>query len=71
LAWVLAGGDDVVPIPGTKRRSYLEDNAAAIDVQLTDDDLAQLEALSPPGAWAGGRYPSDAMAIYGDSPPAA
>jgi aryl-alcohol dehydrogenase-like predicted oxidoreductase len=68
LAWVLAAGDDVVPIPGTKRRSYLEDNAGAIGVQLSDDDLAQLEALSPPGAWAGGRYPSEAMASYGDSP---
>ena len=68
LAWVLAAGDDVVPIPGTKRRSYLEDNAGAIGVQLSDDDLARLEALSPPGAWAGGRYPSENMASYGDSP---
>jgi aryl-alcohol dehydrogenase-like predicted oxidoreductase len=68
LAWVLAAGDDVVPIPGTKRRTYLEDNAGAISVQLSDDDLAQLEALSPAGGWAGGRYPSEAMAVYGDSP---
>ncbi len=68
LAWVLAAGDDVVPIPGTKRRSYLEDNAGAIGVQLSNDDLARLEALSPPGAWAGGRYPSENMASYGDSP---
>jgi aryl-alcohol dehydrogenase-like predicted oxidoreductase len=71
LAWVLAAGDDVVPIPGTKRRTYLEDNAAAVTVQLSAEDVAQLEALSPPGAWAGDRYPSAAAAAYGDSPPPA
>ncbi|MGH8996609.1 MAG: aldo/keto reductase [Acidimicrobiales bacterium] len=68
LAWVLAAGDDVAPIPGTKRRTYLEDNAGAVGVQLSADDLAQLDELSPLGAWAGDRYPSPAAAAYGDSP---
>ncbi len=57
LAWVLARGDDVVPIPGTKRRRYLEDNAAAEDVHLTDADLAHLDGVFPPGVTAGDRYP--------------
>ena len=67
LAWVLAQGDDVVPIPGTKRRSYLEENAGAAAVELTADDLARLEAIAPPGAAEGTRYP-DADYAYGDSP---
>jgi aryl-alcohol dehydrogenase-like predicted oxidoreductase len=71
LAWVLAAGDDVAPIPGTKRRTYLEDNAGAVSVELTVDDLAQLDELSPLGAWAGDRYPVAAAANYGDSPPQA
>jgi aryl-alcohol dehydrogenase-like predicted oxidoreductase len=49
LAWVLAQGEDVVPIPGTKRRSYLEENAAAVDVELTDDDLAALDGAQAVG----------------------
>ena len=53
LAWVLSRGDDVVPIPGTKRRTYLEENAAAGDIELTDDELAQLDDL---GNAAGDRY---------------
>jgi aryl-alcohol dehydrogenase-like predicted oxidoreductase len=53
LAWVLSRGDDVVPIPGTKRRTYLEQNAAASQVELTDDDLRRLDAL---GNAAGDRY---------------
>src|SRR6266404_2373482 len=53
LAWVLSRGDDVVPIPGTKRRTYLEQNAAAVDVELTADELSELDAL---GAAAGDRY---------------
>ena len=52
LAWVHAQGDDVVPIPGTKRRTYLEENVAALDVSLTDDEMAQLNAIVP----AGDRY---------------
>jgi aryl-alcohol dehydrogenase-like predicted oxidoreductase len=56
LAWVLARGDDVVPIPGTKRREYLEQNAAASDVRLDDDELRELDQAFPPGAAAGQRY---------------
>ncbi len=67
LAWVLAQGDDVVPIPGTKRRSYLEENVAALDVLLTADDLAKLAAIAPKGVAVGGRYPQSNYA-YGDSP---
>jgi aryl-alcohol dehydrogenase-like predicted oxidoreductase len=57
LAWVLAQGDDIVPIPGTKRVRYLEENAAAAGLALTDEDLARLEAAFPKGATAGDRYP--------------
>jgi aryl-alcohol dehydrogenase-like predicted oxidoreductase len=57
LAWVLSRGEDVVPIPGTKRRSYLEENVAAVDVELSDDDLRRLEEAFPKGATAGERYP--------------
>ena len=57
LAWVLAQGDDVVPIPGTKRRSYLEQNAAAAAVELTGEDLRRLDEAFPQGAAAGDRYP--------------
>src|SRR3989440_4335266 len=60
LAWVLAQGDDLVPIPGTKRRKYLEENAAAVDVELRDDDLARIEAELPPAA--GARYDEAGMA---------
>jgi aryl-alcohol dehydrogenase-like predicted oxidoreductase len=67
LAWVLAKGPDVVPIPGTKRRRYLEDNVAAADAELTDDDLARLEQIAPPGVAAGGRYRNQAPG-YGESP---
>jgi aryl-alcohol dehydrogenase-like predicted oxidoreductase len=57
LAWVLAQGDDVVPIPGTKRRTYLEENVAADDIRLTADELRQLDEVFPPGAALGDRYP--------------
>jgi len=67
LAWVMAQGEDVVPIPGTKRRSYLEENAGAVAVQLSADDLARLEAIAPPGAASGTRYPDSGYA-YGNSP---
>jgi len=59
LAWVHAQGDDVFPIPGTKRRTYLEENAAAFEVELTADDLAALDEAMPAGAAAGERYPAD------------
>jgi aryl-alcohol dehydrogenase-like predicted oxidoreductase len=61
LAWVLAQGDDIVPIPGTKRRSYLEENVAALEVRLSDDDLKHLDELMPQGVAAGARYPEDMM----------
>jgi aryl-alcohol dehydrogenase-like predicted oxidoreductase len=57
LAWVLAQGDDVVAIPGTKRVSYLEENAAAADITLSDVDLKRLDEAAPVGATAGDRYP--------------
>jgi len=57
LAWLLAKGDDVVPIPGTKRAARVEENAGAIDVELSADDLARIEEVSPVGAAAGDRYP--------------
>jgi aryl-alcohol dehydrogenase-like predicted oxidoreductase len=60
LAWVLAQGDDVVPIPGTKRREYLEQNAAAVDVELTDEDLARIDAEL--GQASGDRYDEAGMA---------
>ena len=60
IAWLLAQGDDIVPIPGTKRRSYLEQNAAAVDVELTHDDLARIDAELP--KTAGERYDQAGMA---------
>jgi aryl-alcohol dehydrogenase-like predicted oxidoreductase len=57
LAWVLSRGDDVVPIPGTKRPRYVEENAGAADVQLTQTDLDRIESAFPKGATAGDRYP--------------
>jgi aryl-alcohol dehydrogenase-like predicted oxidoreductase len=56
LAWLLQKGEDVVPIPGTKRRRYLEENVAATDVQLTQNDLQRIEAAAPRGAVVGDRY---------------
>ncbi len=67
LAWVLAQGDDVVPIPGTKRRAYLEENVAALDVILSEADLAAIEGVFPAGAGAGDRYPD--MASVGVTTP--
>jgi aryl-alcohol dehydrogenase-like predicted oxidoreductase len=61
LAWVLAQGEDIVPIPGTKRRSYLEENAAASQIELSAEDLAQLDELAPKGIAAGTRYPEAMM----------
>ena len=62
LAWVLAKGEDVVPIPGTKRRKYLDENIGALDVKLSDDDLCRLDEILPPGAAAGDRYHAQGMA---------
>jgi aryl-alcohol dehydrogenase-like predicted oxidoreductase len=61
LAWVLAQGEDIVPIPGTKRRTYLEENLGALEVTLTPADLAEIDRISPPGAAAGTRYPAAMM----------
>ena len=57
LAWVLAQGEDIVPIPGTKRRKYLEENVAATEVELTADELAAIDDAAPVGAAVGDRYP--------------
>jgi aryl-alcohol dehydrogenase-like predicted oxidoreductase len=65
LAWVLAQGDDIVPIPGTKRRRYLEENVGALNVTLTTDDLARIDRIIPPGAAAGTRYPAPGMQMVG------
>jgi aryl-alcohol dehydrogenase-like predicted oxidoreductase len=62
LAWVLAQGDDMVPIPGTKRRKYLEQNLAAIGVRLPVTDLARIDEVAPKGVAAGMRYPEAMMA---------
>jgi len=62
LAWVLAQGDDVAPIPGTKRRKYLEDNLGALQVTLDRADLAWIDKVLPAGAAAGTRYPEAGMA---------
>jgi len=61
LAWVLAQGEDIVPIPGTKRRTYLEENVAALGVELTAAELAEIAAALPPGAASGMRYPEWSM----------
>jgi len=61
LAWVLAQGEDVVPIPGTKRIEFLEENVGALAVRLSADDLARLDEVLPPGAAKGSRYPEAQM----------
>jgi aryl-alcohol dehydrogenase-like predicted oxidoreductase len=61
LAWVLARGEDIVPIPGTKRRKYLEENVAAVNIELTVGELEELSAAAPLGAASGGRYPDAGM----------
>jgi aryl-alcohol dehydrogenase-like predicted oxidoreductase len=63
LAWVLAQGDDIIPIPGTKRRSYLEQNAAATEIRLTPEELKRIEEVAPRGAASGGRYPEEMMGL--------
>ena len=65
LAWLLAQGDDILPIPGTKHSGRVDENLAALDVVLSADDVAQLSAALPPGVAAGTRYPEAAMkAVY-------
>jgi len=65
LAWVLAQGDDVVPIPGTKRRKYLNENIAALAIELTANDLAAIDSAFPRAALQGPRYPAAMMALTG------
>ena len=62
LAWLLAQGSDIIPIPGTKRRKYLEENVGALKVKLTPEDLRRIDEVAPHGAAAGTRYPEAAMA---------
>jgi aryl-alcohol dehydrogenase-like predicted oxidoreductase len=63
LAWVLTQGNDIVPIPGTKRRKYLEENAGALNVQLSPEDLRRIDEVFPSGAAAGLRYPEHMMKV--------
>jgi aryl-alcohol dehydrogenase-like predicted oxidoreductase len=70
LAWVLARGHDIVPISGTKRRHYLEENVRAAFVSLTADDLARIDAVAPRGVAAGPRYPAAMMGLVGLRPDA-
>jgi aryl-alcohol dehydrogenase-like predicted oxidoreductase len=62
LAWLLTQGQDIIPIPGTKRRKYLEENVGALNVKLTPQDLRRIDEVAPHGAAAGNRYPEAAMA---------
>jgi len=65
LAWLLAQGEDIVPIPGTKRREYLRENVGALEITLTEDDLARLAEIAPRGAAVGARYPELGMQAVG------
>ncbi len=67
LAWVLAQGNDIVPIPGTKRRKYLQENIGAFDVDLTSEDLQRIDEVTPKDAFAGSRYPEAMMKLLGKS----
>ncbi|WP_206886153.1 aldo/keto reductase [Alicyclobacillus mali (ex Roth et al. 2021)] len=65
LAWVMAQGEDIVPIPGTKRVKYLEENLRALEVQLTAEELREIDAIAPKGVAAGDRYPAASMRSIG------
>ena len=65
LAWLMAQGQDIIPIPGTKRRKYLEENVGALDVKLAQHDLKRIDEVAPHGAAAGQRYPQHMMALVG------
>jgi aryl-alcohol dehydrogenase-like predicted oxidoreductase len=67
LAWVLAQGNDIVPIPGTKKRKYLQENIAALDVDLSGEDLERIEEVAPKEAFAGSRYPEAMMKLLNRS----
>jgi aryl-alcohol dehydrogenase-like predicted oxidoreductase len=66
LAWVLAQGDDIVPIPGTTKPERVEENAAALDIRLSDEDLGALDDAAPVGVTAGDRYPERSMGLLGN-----
>jgi len=63
IAWVLSRGEDIIPIPGTKKVKYLDENAAAVDIALGEDEIARLDAGFPPGVTAGTRYPEGALKL--------
>jgi aryl-alcohol dehydrogenase-like predicted oxidoreductase len=63
LAWLLAQGEDLIPIPGTKRRKYLEENARTLDVKLTAEDLRRIDEVAPRGVASGARYPEHMMTL--------
>lgn len=63
LAWLLAQGEEIIPIPGTKRRKYLEENCGALNVKLTPDDLRRIDEVAPHGAASGQRYPAQMMTL--------
>ena len=67
LAWLLHQGDDIFPIPGAEERRYLEQNIAACDITLSDDELARIDAAVPRGAAAGGRMPEGEPTLAGSS----
>ncbi len=67
LGWVLAQGEDIVPIPGTKRRKYLQENIGALDVDLTSKDLERIDEVAPKDAFAGSRYPEAMMKLLNRS----
>ena len=67
LAWVLAQGEDIVPIPGTKRRKYLQENIGALDLDLTSNDLEHIDEIAPKDAFAGSRYPEAMMKLLNRS----
>ena len=65
LAWVLQQGNDLVPIPGTKRRTYLDQNLAALDISFTPAELRRIDEIAPRGVAAGTRYPAEHMSRVG------
>ncbi|MGH9640429.1 MAG: aldo/keto reductase, partial [Bryobacteraceae bacterium] len=65
LAWVLARGEDIIPIPGTKRRTYLDEDLGALDIRLSAADLEQIDQIAPLGAASGTRYPEVHMKRVG------
>jgi aryl-alcohol dehydrogenase-like predicted oxidoreductase len=65
LAWVMAQGDYIFPIPGTKHIKYLEENVGALDISLSEEELKEIDSIAPKGVAAGSRYPESAMGSVG------